>query len=77
MTQEGVATAPTLAGDRTGLLIIRAWVEDGSSKPLRAQIRLSSDISAGIKRTVTLADADAVCTTVRQWLGELLDEPEQ
>lgn len=32
-----------MVADRVGLMIIRAWVEDGSSKPLRAHIRLSSN----------------------------------
>ncbi|HEX8770495.1 MAG TPA: hypothetical protein VF711_06990, partial [Acidimicrobiales bacterium] len=46
------------AGDPTGLLVIRAWVERGSSEPLRAQIRLSTDVSAGFERTLTVARAD-------------------
>ncbi len=44
----------TVANERSGLLIIRAWIEPGSSEPLRAHIRLSTDGSAGIERTLTL-----------------------
>ena len=61
--------------ERTGLLIIRAWVEDGSSEPLRAHIRVSSDVSAGFDRTLTLSRAEAVCATVREWLTEVVDDP--
>ena len=61
-----------MASDRTALLIIRAWTEEGSSEPLRAHIRLTSDVSSGIDRTLTLAQADAVCATVREWLAEVL-----
>ncbi len=57
-------------GDRTGLLIIRAWVEEGPSEPLRAQVRLSSDVSAGFERTITLTRADDVCAAVRAWLAD-------
>jgi len=60
--------------DRTGLLIIRAWVEEGSSEPLRAEVRISTDVSAGFERTLNLARADAVCATVEEWLREILSD---
>lgn len=66
----------TMASDRTGVLIIRAWIEDGSSEPLRAQIRIISDVSAGIERTLTLSRPEAVCATVREWLAEVVGDPE-
>ena len=62
----------TVAGDPTGLLIIRAWVEPGSSEPLRAHIRVSTDVSAGIERTVTLARPADVCDLVQQWLNDIV-----
>ncbi len=61
-----------MASDRTALLIIRAWMEEGSPEPLRAQIRLTSDVSSGFERTLTLAQADEVCATVKAWLAEVL-----
>jgi hypothetical protein len=59
--------------DSTGLLIIRAYVERDSSAPLRAEIRLTSDVSAGIERTFVLADADVVARVVRSWLDDILN----
>ena len=56
--------------DSTGLLIIRAYLETESSAPLRAEIRLTSDVSAGIERELTLVDADRVAEVVRSWLVE-------
>jgi hypothetical protein len=56
---------------RTGLLIIRAWVESGSSSPLRAQIRLTSDVSLGLERSQTVTQADAVVQAVQAWLLEM------
>jgi hypothetical protein len=56
---------------RTGLLIIRAWAEPGSSSPLRVQIRLTTDVSLGVERSETLTDADAVVEVVRIWLLEM------
>jgi hypothetical protein len=55
----------------TGLLIIRAWAEPGSSSPLRVQIRLTTDVSLGVERSETLTEADAVVEVVRAWLLEM------
>lgn len=57
---------------RTGLLIIRAWVEPGSSSPLRAQIRLTTDVSGGLDRSLTVAQEEAVVEAVQAWLSEML-----
>ena len=54
----------------TGLLIIRAYLETESPVPLRAEIRLTSDVSAGIERELTLVDVDRVAEVVRSWLVE-------
>jgi hypothetical protein len=57
----------------TGLLIIRAYLETGSSSPLRAEIRLTSNVAAGIERTVNVVDADVVAEVVRGWLDNILN----
>ena len=57
-----------------GLLIIRAWAESGSSSPLRAQIRLTRDVSHGFERSLTVAEIEAVIATVQAWLPEVLAE---
>jgi hypothetical protein len=57
----------------TGLLIIRAYLERGSSSPLRAEIRLTSDVSMGIERTFNLVDAEVVVQVARSWLNDLLE----
>jgi len=56
----------------TGLLVIRVWLESESVEPLRAQVRLTNDVSVGIQRTVTLTQVDPVCATVRQWLEDMV-----
>ncbi|MDQ1391103.1 MAG: hypothetical protein QOF30_80 [Acidimicrobiaceae bacterium] len=60
--------------DHNALLIVRAWVEPGSSEPLRAHVRLTTDVAAGIERTVTLCRPDDVCALVRDWLAEVCPE---
>jgi hypothetical protein len=59
----------------TGLLIIRAYVETGSASPLRAEIRLTSDVSGGFERSLTLADKNTVVDVVLRWLDDVLDGP--
>jgi hypothetical protein len=57
---------------RTGLLIIRAWLEGESTEPLRAHVRVTDDVSEGIQRTVTLAKPDRVSDLVDAWLRGIL-----
>lgn len=58
--------------DRTGLMIIRTWVEPGSSKPLRARIRLTRDIGASFENDITLTDIPAITAAVELWLEDFL-----
>ena len=64
-----------MPASRTGLLIIRAWIEDGSSEPLRAHIRLTTDVSSGFEDSMTLSQVPAVCEAVATWLGNVLSGP--
>ena len=61
-----------MPASRTGLLIIRAWIEEGSSEPLRAHIRLTTDVSSGFEDSLTLSQVPAVCEAVATWLGNVL-----
>ena len=58
--------------DRTGLLIIRVWVEDGSEAPLRASVRHTRDVAEGFQYATTLTDPDATAQVVRLWLRDVL-----
>ena len=58
--------------EQTGLLIIRAWGEPGSLKPLRAQIRRTANVSAGLEREFILVEIDAVAAAVESWLLDVL-----
>jgi hypothetical protein len=54
-----------------GLLTIRAWWEDGSDHPLRAEIRLTNDVSAGFQHYLTVAHTERVVEAVRAFLEEV------
>jgi uncharacterized protein YrrD len=58
----------------TGLLLIRAWVEKGSPKPLRAHIRTTTDVSKGFESELLVADVTSTVTTVETWLEDVLKD---
>ena len=53
------------------LLTIRAWCEEGSEHPLRAEIRLADDVANGFQSTLTFVDAEAVVEAVRDFLDSV------
>ena len=57
---------------RTGLLLIRAWIEKGSLKPLRAHIRATTDVSDGFESELIVADIPSAAAMVETWLGDVL-----
>ena len=63
------ASLSSAVADHPGLLIIRTWIEPGSSEPFRANIRLTTDVSGGFERSLTLAGAEDVLATVEEWLA--------
>lgn len=68
----GASCGEAMDADGSALLIIRAWVEPLSEEPLRAQLRMTGDVSLGIERTVAFARADDVCDAVRDWLAAVV-----
>lgn len=65
---------PTVLRNPTALLVLRAWIEHGSSLPLRAYIRETSDVSLGFEHSSTETDVEAAVATVRAFLEGLLPE---
>jgi hypothetical protein len=59
----------------TAFLTIRAWCEEGSEHPLRAQVRLTRDVASGFQSTLTVADTERVMDAVRAFLEDVLSSP--
>jgi hypothetical protein len=57
------------------LLTIRAWCEEGSDHPLRAEIRIADDVASGFRSTLTSVHADAAVEAVREFLESVLCSP--
>lgn len=64
LTLPAVAALPA---DRTGVLVIRAWIE-GEPPGVRMRITRVSDISTGAEESTSVASIDEACTIVRRWL---------
>jgi hypothetical protein len=53
---------------QTGLMVLRVWTEEGSTEPLRVDVRQTFNLSRGFRRTLTLTDIDLVLAAVRTFL---------
>lgn len=63
----------TQSPDRTGLLLLRLWIEGNARDGFRARITQTLD-SAGTERAVATAGTpQAVCTAVQTWVDEFVD----
>lgn len=54
--------------DRTGVLVVRAWIEDGR---LKARITRTVDVEQRDSITTAASTAEQIHTEVRHWLDEL------
>ena len=62
-----------MADLRTALMMIRAWVERGSSAPLRVTLRHTKDVANGIEQSVTFTTPEAGAAAVKIWLDEVVE----
>jgi hypothetical protein len=58
---------PTTSSERTGVLIIRAWVE-GDPPTLRLRITRTDDLTAGDEESTVTASVEEAVDVVRRWL---------
>jgi hypothetical protein len=63
---QGMAVAPV------GLLVIRAWVEEGSERALRVEVRVTADTARGFERELAFSESGPVEALVRAWLAQVL-----
>lgn len=57
---------------RTGVLVIRAWLENGEPATLRARITWTLDVSRHEKGAASAGRPDEIEQAVRSWLAALL-----
>jgi hypothetical protein len=57
-------------GGRTGVLVVRAWLEDASDKRLRVRITHTLDVARPGETVIVTATREEVYAAVRSWLEE-------
>lgn len=60
----------TSRGERTGVLVLRAWLEQHGA-PLRVRITERLELLSAEERSRTVVGADAAAEAVRDWLLHL------
>lgn len=55
-------------GDVTALFLVRLRFEAGSTSPMRAEVRMAQDVTAGFDVSSTVTEVESVVTLLREWL---------
>jgi hypothetical protein len=63
--------------ERTGVLVIRVWLEQDGPGRLRARLLQASDPDQAPATLTTAAGAAGICAAVDAWLQRFLDPPER
>jgi hypothetical protein len=58
-------------GERTAVLVIRAWIEGEEPPTLRMRVTRTFDVTAADETTEATASIDEACAIVRRWLKQL------
>ena len=61
--------------NRTGVLIVRMWIEASHQQGLRARITQSLDTTAGEESVALAASTDDICAVVKQWVEDFASPP--
>jgi hypothetical protein len=60
-----------MARNALNLLLIRAWIEPGSTRPLRARVRVTSGFGNRFEQDLIFSEAGEVGATVEAWLEDI------
>jgi hypothetical protein len=61
--------------ERTGILVIRVWVEQEPPGRLRARLTEAADLDQPPTTVATAADVPGICAAVEAWLRGFVDSP--
>ncbi len=57
-----------------GVLVIRAWLEDGAATELRARLISVDDVASARESISYAASEEEICAVVRSWLADVQSE---
>ncbi|HEX2156657.1 MAG TPA: hypothetical protein VHS79_06700 [Actinomycetes bacterium] len=61
--------------ERTGILVIRVWVEREPPGRLRARLTGAADLGEPPATVATAAGVPGICAAVEDWLRRFMDSP--
>lgn len=64
----------TQRSDRTGVLIVRVWIEGSAREGFRARITQALDSASRERATATAAHPEDVYAVVRTWVEAFVDQ---
>lgn len=56
--------------DRSGVLIVRLWIEENHAHGLRARITQNLDTAAGEESVAVAASSEDICAVVKRWVED-------
>jgi hypothetical protein len=65
--------APSAGAQRTGILVVRVWLEQDAPGRLRARLTQATGLAEAPTSLATAADVPGVCAAVEAWLRQFLD----
>lgn len=66
-----------LTSDRTGILIVRLWIEGNAREGFRARITRTLDSTGPEQEMATAAAPEDIYTVVRTWVEAFVDQETQ
>jgi hypothetical protein len=63
--------------ERTGILVIRVWVEQDDAGRLRARLTQAADLGETATTLAVATGVPDICDAVEAWLRQFLDCPER
>jgi hypothetical protein len=58
---------------RTGVLVIRVWVEAAADGQIRARVTEARDLDSGEWTSAGASSVDAIVARVQEWLGDFAE----
>ena len=65
------------APERTGILVIRIWLEQDPPGQLRARLTQAADLGEAPTTLTVASNMPGIYDAVEAWLGRFLDSPER
>ena len=63
--------------ERTGILVIRVWVDQDDAGRLRARLTQAADLGETATTLAVATGVPGICDAVEAWLRRFLDSPER